>query len=48
MIINFIFYQNCNFLATHVDARSWNGDFLLSAVESNRYAASLQSLDSES
>ena len=29
MIIYLIFYQNCNFLATHVDARSWNCDFLL-------------------
>ena len=27
MIIYLIFYQNCNFLVTHVDARSWNGDF---------------------
>ena len=36
MIIYLIFYQNCNFLATHVDARSWNGGFLLSSVESSR------------
>ena len=27
MIIYLIFYQNCNFLATHVDARGWNSDF---------------------
>ena len=39
MIIYLIFYQNCNFLATHVDARSQNGDFLLSSVESSRCAS---------
>ena len=33
MIIDLTFHQNCNFLATHVDARSSNGDFLLSSVE---------------
>ena len=36
MIIYLIFYQNDNFLATHVDARSRNGDFLLSSVDSSR------------
>ena len=39
MIIYLIFFQNCNFLAIHVDARSWNGDLLLSSVESSRCAA---------
>ena len=42
MIIYLIFYQNCNFLATHVDARSWNGDFSLCSVESSRCAANWQ------
>ena len=28
MIIYLIFYQNCNFLAAHVNARSRNGDFV--------------------
>ena len=42
MIIYLIFYQNCNFLATHVDARSRNGDFLLSSVESSRCAGNWQ------
>ena len=42
MIIYLIFYQNCNFLATHVDARSRNGDFLLSSVDSSRCAANWQ------
>ena len=36
------FYQNCNFLATLVDARNWNGDFLLSSVESSRCAENWQ------
>ena len=42
MIIYLIFYQNCNFLATHVDGRSRNGDFLLSSVDSSRCAANWQ------
>ena len=42
MIIYLIFYQNCNFLATHVDGRSRNGIFLLSLVESSRCAANWQ------
>ena len=42
MMIYLIFYQNCNFLATHVDARSWNGDLLLSSVDISRCAASWQ------
>ena len=40
--IYLIFYQNCDFLATHVDARSWNGDFSLSPVESSRCAVNWQ------
>ena len=36
MIINLTFYQNCNFLA---DTIRWNGDFLLSSVESKPKAA---------
>ena len=42
MISYLIFYQNCKFLAIHVDARSWNGDFLLSSVECSRCAAKWQ------
>ena len=42
MITYLIFNQNCNFLATHVDARSWNCDFLLSSVDSSQCAAKWQ------
>ena len=43
MIIYLIFYQNCNFFATHVGVRSRNGDFfLLSSLESSRCAANWQ------
>ena len=42
MITYLIFNQNCNFLATHVDARSWNCDFLLSSVDSSRCRAKWQ------
>ena len=42
MITYLIFNQNCNFLATHVDARSWNCDFLLSSVDSSRCPAKWQ------
>ena len=41
MITYLIFYQNCNFLATHEEAISWN-DFLLSSVESSRCAGNWQ------
>ena len=40
MIIYLI--QYCNFLATHVEARTWNGDFWLSLVESSRCAGNWQ------
>ena len=42
MITYLIFNQNCNFLATHVDARSWNCDILLSSVDSSRCPAKWQ------
>ena len=42
MITYLIFNQNSNFLATHVDARSWNGDFFKSSVESCRCAPNWQ------
>ena len=39
MIIYLVFYQNLNFLATHVRARSANADICLSSVDSSRFEA---------
>ena len=46
IIVNITFHQKFNYLATHISlvARSRNADFLLSSVESSRWAASSQSI----